>query len=237
MALICTMGCIEVAPPLSQAPSQTAEHQQAEDWPSSLQVDFDADVSSNLFHVQGNIMPQGNGSLPYLLLNATLSQGGITMRSTKYLLMNVEPGEDHSFEISKNNTLFLIDQHPVTEKFLAYGGAVRINNTEKTRTFGLPVHKYTSLLRGILTVGLQFFKFFCKLIAIFGEHMNMEEFVGDSIPAKIIMCRNFSFNFYEFPKTYAASPAPVALKLHHSKIYFMFMLIIKIGVYRSGNFQ
>jgi hypothetical protein len=102
MALFCTMGCIEVAPPISQLPSRTAEQQQAEDWPSSLQVDFDADVSSSLFHVQGNIMLQGNGSLPYLMLNATLSQDGITMRSTKYLLMNVEPGEDNSFEISKN---------------------------------------------------------------------------------------------------------------------------------------
>jgi len=102
MALFCTMGCIEVAPSLSQAPSQAAEHQQAEDWPSSLQADFDADVSSNLFHVKGNIMLQGNGTLPYLLLNATLSQAGITMRSTKYLMMNVEPGEDHGFEISKN---------------------------------------------------------------------------------------------------------------------------------------
>jgi hypothetical protein len=102
MVLFCTMGCIEVAPPLSQAPSQAAEHQQAEDWPSSLQLDFDADVSSSLFYVQGNIMLQGNGSLPYLLLNATLSQGGITMLSTKYLLMDVDPGEDHGFEISKN---------------------------------------------------------------------------------------------------------------------------------------
>jgi hypothetical protein len=124
----------------------------------------------------------------------------------------------------------IIDQHPVTEKLFAYGGAVRINTTEKTRTPGLPVHKYASLLGGILTVGLQFLKFFCKLIAIFRQHMNMEEFVRDSIPAIIIMCSNFSFNFNEFPKTNTASPATIALKLHHSKIHFMLTLIIKIGV-------
>ncbi len=96
------MGCIELAPSLSQAPSQVVEHQQAEDWPSSVQADFDTDVSSSLFHVQGNIMLKGNGSIPYLLLNATLSQDSIPLQSTKYLLLNVEPGEDHSFEISKN---------------------------------------------------------------------------------------------------------------------------------------
>src|SRR5674476_1445104 len=67
----------------------------------------------------------------------------------------------------------IIDQQPVTEKLFAYGGAVRINTTEKTRTPGLPVHKYASLLGGILSVGFQFHKFFCKLIAIFRQHMNL----------------------------------------------------------------
>jgi hypothetical protein len=36
------------------------------------------------------------------LLNATLLQGGRAAASTKYLLIQVEPGEDHGFEISKN---------------------------------------------------------------------------------------------------------------------------------------
>ncbi|MCX6669136.1 MAG: hypothetical protein NTV25_04925 [Methanothrix sp.] len=95
-------GCIEKAPQLSQAPSPMAEHQLAEELPSSLQVDFDAEVSSSLFRVRGNIMVPGNGSIPYLLLNATLRQGGLALQSTKYMLMDVEPGEDHGFEISKN---------------------------------------------------------------------------------------------------------------------------------------
>jgi len=102
LALFCMAGCIEKAPQLSQAPSPMAEHQLAEELPSSLQVDFDAEVSSSLFRVRGNIMVPGNGSIPFLLLNATLSQGGLALRSTKYMLMDVEPGEDHGFEISKN---------------------------------------------------------------------------------------------------------------------------------------
>jgi hypothetical protein len=47
-------------------------------------------------------MLTGTGSLPYLLLNATLRQGGQILKNTKYLMLQVESGKDHSFEISKN---------------------------------------------------------------------------------------------------------------------------------------
>jgi len=47
-------------------------------------------------------MVPGNGSIPYLLLNATLSQGGLALQSTKYLLMRLETNRDYSFEIAKN---------------------------------------------------------------------------------------------------------------------------------------
>jgi hypothetical protein len=86
----------------------------------------------------------------------------------------------------------IIDQHPVTEKLFADGGAVRINNTEETLTFGLPVHKHASLKGAIFTIALQFLKLFCKLIAIFRQHMNMKEFIDDSITAIVIMSSNFS---------------------------------------------
>jgi len=102
LALFCTTGCIEKTMHLSWSPSSIAEHQPMGELPSSVRVDFDAEVSSTLFCVRGNIMVPGNGSIPYLLLNATLSQGGLALQSTKYLLMDVEPGGDHGFEISKN---------------------------------------------------------------------------------------------------------------------------------------
>lgn len=47
-------------------------------------------------------MLTGTGSLPYLLLNATLRQGEQVLKNTKYLMLQVESGKDHSFEISKN---------------------------------------------------------------------------------------------------------------------------------------
>jgi hypothetical protein len=71
-------------------------------YPSRLQIDFDADLSSNLFCVRGNLMVPGNCTIPYLLLNATLWQGSIIIKNTKYLLLQVESGTDHSFEICKN---------------------------------------------------------------------------------------------------------------------------------------
>jgi hypothetical protein len=48
--------------------------------------------------------------------------------------------------------------------------------------------------------------------------MNPEEFIGNPIPAEIIMLGNLSFNFYEITKASAAFPAPVAFKLYHAKI-------------------
>jgi hypothetical protein len=111
-----------------------------------------------------------------------------------------------------------IDQHPVAEKFLADSGAVRVDYAQKSRAFGVPAREYAPFLRGILTIVLHFLKFIGKFITKLRQHVNLEEFIGDFVPAKIIMFGNLSFNFYEIPKTFAALPATVALKLHHSTI-------------------
>jgi hypothetical protein len=100
--LFCIIGCIEKAPQLSQATSHLSDDQVAGEWPTYLRMDFDAQASSNLFSVRGNIMLTGTGSLPYLMLNATLRQGGQVLKNTKYLMLQVESGKDHSFEITKN---------------------------------------------------------------------------------------------------------------------------------------
>ena len=47
-------------------------------------------------------MLPGNSSLAYLMLNATLCQGERAQFNTKYLLMQIEPNRDYSFEITKN---------------------------------------------------------------------------------------------------------------------------------------
>lgn len=70
--------------------------------PSRLLVDFNSQVQSDLFRVTGNLAFAGNSTVPYLLLNATLLQSGRAVASTKYLLLGVEPDQDHGFEISKN---------------------------------------------------------------------------------------------------------------------------------------
>jgi hypothetical protein len=98
LALFCVTGCLEP----SSAPSVTplVSVDQLENLP--LQMDFDSELRSDLFCVRGNIMLPGNSSLAYLLLNATLCQGSIAQFGTKYLLMDLEPEQDCSFEIAKN---------------------------------------------------------------------------------------------------------------------------------------
>jgi hypothetical protein len=89
-------GCLEKSPEISVTPSTVPQDQPA------MQMDFDAELRSDLFCVRGNIMLPGNSSLAYLMLNATLRQGEKEQFNTKYLLMQIEPNRDYSFEITKN---------------------------------------------------------------------------------------------------------------------------------------
>jgi len=87
-----------------QSVGQLGEHsgQRSALSPSRLLVDFNSQVKSDLFRVTGNLAFAGNSTVPYLLLNATLLQSGRAVAGTKYLLLEVEPDQDHGFEISKN---------------------------------------------------------------------------------------------------------------------------------------
>ncbi len=98
MALFCITGCLEQSPELSVTPSALSD--QLEN--PSLQMDFDSQLSSDLFCVRGNIMLSGNRSLAYIMLNATLCQGSIAQFNTKYMMMDLKPEQDYSFEIAKN---------------------------------------------------------------------------------------------------------------------------------------
>ncbi len=98
LALLCITGCLEQSPQLAVIPPRSADQPEN----LSLQMDFDSELSSDLFCVRGNIMLPGNSSLAYLLLNATLCQGSTVQFGTKYLLMELEPEQDYSFEIAKN---------------------------------------------------------------------------------------------------------------------------------------
>ena len=69
---------------------------------SSLHMDWDAELKDDLLRVQGSLLSPANVSLGYLILNAALRQGERPLVVTKYLLMEVEPGRDYSFEICKN---------------------------------------------------------------------------------------------------------------------------------------
>ena len=99
LASFCMMGCLTRTDEPSLASSSVLEHQVAN---SSLQMDYDVELSDGLFRVRGSLLYPMNSSLDYLLLNATLLQGKKPSLSTKYLLMDVEPNRDYSFEICKS---------------------------------------------------------------------------------------------------------------------------------------
>jgi hypothetical protein len=92
-------GCLEKVSDLSQTPSLEIKDQVTK---PSLQMDYDAELRSDLFSVRGDLILLGDRTLAYLLLNATLFQEDKEQSSTKYLLMQIEPNRDYSFEISKN---------------------------------------------------------------------------------------------------------------------------------------
>ncbi|MFZ2473035.1 MAG: Ada metal-binding domain-containing protein [Methanothrix sp.] len=98
MAMFCITGCLEQSPELSVT-SSVPQDQSAN---PALQMDFDAELRSDLFGVRGNIMLPGNSSLAYLMLNASLCKGDSVLFNTKYLLMQLDPNRDYSFEITKN---------------------------------------------------------------------------------------------------------------------------------------
>lgn len=98
-------GCIEGESQPHHGPSAGGEDQQQGIWSGQLRMDIDPELRSDLFRLRGDAILAGNGTLPYLMLNATLSQGKASVVSTKYLLMKLEPNRDYSFEIAKNTKL------------------------------------------------------------------------------------------------------------------------------------
>ncbi len=95
-------GCIELGSQPQHASSPGGVAQQSEAWSGQLKMEIDPNLDIDLFSLRGNVVLTGNGTLPYLLLNATLRQGKASISSTKYLLMRLETNRDYSFEIAKN---------------------------------------------------------------------------------------------------------------------------------------
>ena len=115
--------------------------------------------------------------------------------------------------------LAVFNQPPVTEKFPADSGSGRVNHADESRAIGILVRKYASLLVSSTRV-LYLFKGIGKFISVLWQHMNLKEFVGDTVPAEIIMGRNLPLHVDELPKARAAFSTQVTLKPDHTKILF-----------------
>lgn len=102
LTLFCLTGCIQE----NASSGEISSSEIGSPSPVRVEASFDPEVSGSLFRARGSLALSGNGSLSYLLLNATLQKSGRPLCSTKYVMMDVSPGTDYSFEISKNMRLW-----------------------------------------------------------------------------------------------------------------------------------
>ena len=99
IASLCMSGCLEKATdPMQERASELSD--QLPD--SRLQMDYDVELSRDLFRLQGGLLLPGAANLGYILLNASLSKEKSPVLSTKYLLMQIEPDHEYGFEICKS---------------------------------------------------------------------------------------------------------------------------------------
>ena len=82
-----------------QGPSSDLSDQLPE---TRLQMDYDVELSRDLFRLQGDLLLPGTANLGYILLNASLQKQGSPILNTKYLLMQVESNQEYGFEICKS---------------------------------------------------------------------------------------------------------------------------------------
>jgi len=95
-------GCLEKATGPTQEPS-SEPYDQFPDF--RLQMDYDVELSRDLFRLQGDLLLPGAANLGYILLNASLQKDKSPILSTKYLLMQIEPNRKYGFEICKSSRL------------------------------------------------------------------------------------------------------------------------------------
>ncbi len=97
VAVLCISGCLEKpASPVDQPSSILSDKD------SRLQMDYDVELSCDLFRLQGDLLFPGAADLGYILLNASLRKEMSPVLSTKYLLMQVEADREYGFEICKS---------------------------------------------------------------------------------------------------------------------------------------
>ncbi len=102
IASLCMSGCLEKATdPMQERASELSD--QLPD--SRLQMDYDVELSRDLFRLQGDLLLPGAANLGYILLNASLQKDKSPILSTKYLLMQIEPNRKYGFEICKSSRL------------------------------------------------------------------------------------------------------------------------------------
>jgi hypothetical protein len=105
--MCCMTGCIQSDGPHEKALALSSPSEETSpSTPVRLEVDYDSELNSRLFKARGSLVLWGNRSFSYLLLNATLLKDGRPLCSTKYMMIDVMPNRESSFDISKSMRLW-----------------------------------------------------------------------------------------------------------------------------------
>ncbi|MDD1760278.1 MAG: hypothetical protein LUQ44_06700 [Methanothrix sp.] len=99
IAVLSMSGCLEETTSPMQEPSPELSDKLPD---VRLQMDYDVELSRDLFRLQGDLLLPGTANLGYILLNASLQKEDSPILSTKYLLMQVESNREYGFEICRS---------------------------------------------------------------------------------------------------------------------------------------
>ena len=97
LGLLFVAGCLRLDAPEGGIDSSAEETARP-----ALEMDFASRVSSVALCVEGNVVLWGDESLPYLLLNAAFCNDGRPEKSTRYMMIDVDPKKELPFKICKN---------------------------------------------------------------------------------------------------------------------------------------
>jgi hypothetical protein len=112
-------------------------------------------------------------------------------------------------------TRLVVDQHPVAFELPADTRPRRVDRTGKPSPIRIFPHEDAPFSGRSSCFGVGFCELISDFIGKLGQHVDRKDLIRNAIPAIVIPLRELPFDFYELAKTYAALPAPVAIKLRH----------------------
>lgn len=107
-------GCIneDRTPSVEENPDLNIESSQSQPDDTAMggiEIDFHPFISNHRFWLEGSVLLTSPKSIPYVFLDADLIFENRTVGHIRYMIMDLKAGIKHSFTISKNQELLIMD--------------------------------------------------------------------------------------------------------------------------------